>query len=69
MIYSNDISHITAVLDWELSTLGDPITDLVSCLVCYYMPQGHPSIACKCEHSQICNWSSCAQYSICMNKL
>ncbi|XP_050408394.1 acyl-CoA dehydrogenase family member 10 isoform X1 [Patella vulgata] len=39
--YNNDI---IAVLDWELSTLGDPLTDLCTCCLAYYMPPGFPLI-------------------------
>lgn len=38
-IFDERSSKILAVLDWELSTLGDPISDLVyNCLV-YYLPK------------------------------
>ncbi|BFO20172.1 hypothetical protein SHKM778_65600 [Streptomyces sp. KM77-8] len=33
--------RIKAVLDWEMSTLGDPLTDL-GLLVMYSMPLGMP---------------------------
>ncbi|MFB9463274.1 phosphotransferase family protein [Streptomyces cinereospinus] len=37
----NADDEITAVLDWEMSTLGDPLTDL-GLLVMYSMPLGMP---------------------------
>ncbi|MCZ9337097.1 phosphotransferase, partial [Streptomyces sp. TRM76130] len=36
-----DGDRITAVLDWEMSTLGDPLTDL-GLLVMYSRPLGMP---------------------------
>ncbi|KAJ8312770.1 hypothetical protein KUTeg_010143 [Tegillarca granosa] len=30
--------EVIGVLDWELSTIGDPLTDLVTCCLAYYMP-------------------------------
>jgi aminoglycoside phosphotransferase (APT) family kinase protein len=30
--------RVAAVLDWELSTLGDPISDLAYTRMCYYLP-------------------------------
>jgi aminoglycoside phosphotransferase (APT) family kinase protein len=34
VMFSPDLSHIAAVLDWEMATLGDPLTD-VGLLVVY----------------------------------
>lgn len=31
-----------AVIDWELSTLGDPLTDLATCCFMYYIPSDFP---------------------------
>ncbi|WP_174733346.1 phosphotransferase family protein [Mesobacillus harenae] len=37
ILFSNqDISRISAVLDWEMSTVGDPLTDLASALVLWH---------------------------------
>eukprot|EP00951_Prasinocladus_malaysianus_P000876 scaffold6103_cov44-Prasinocladus_malaysianus.AAC.3 len=33
-------SQVAAVLDWELSTLGDPLADLAYCCQPYYLPPG-----------------------------
>ncbi|CAG5125094.1 unnamed protein product, partial [Candidula unifasciata] len=33
---------VVAVLDWELSTLGDPVTDLATCVLAYYLPLNCP---------------------------
>ena len=30
------------MLDWELSTLGDPFTDLAACCLAYYLPSDYP---------------------------
>ncbi|XP_064612305.1 acyl-CoA dehydrogenase family member 10-like [Liolophura sinensis] len=42
LIYAPDSSEVRAVLDWELSTLGDPLTDLAVCCVGYYLPPDSP---------------------------
>ena len=35
---------VRAVLDWELSTLGDPITDVATCLFSHYCSQSTPTL-------------------------
>ena len=40
MIFAADAPRIAAVLDWELSTLGDPAADFVYHLMMYRMPAG-----------------------------
>ncbi len=40
MIFAADQPHIRAVLDWELSTIGDPLADFVYHLLMYRMPVG-----------------------------
>ena len=40
MIFTADAPRIRAVLDWELSTLGDPLADFVYHLLMYRMPAG-----------------------------
>ena len=32
------VGGVAAVLDWELSTLGDPLADLAYCCQGYYLP-------------------------------
>ena len=40
LIYDENESKVLAVLDWELSTLGDPVTDLaLNCLPYYLSPK------------------------------
>lgn len=46
LIYAPDSSEVRAVLDWELSTLGDPLTDLAVCCLGYYLPPDAPLGAC-----------------------
>jgi aminoglycoside phosphotransferase (APT) family kinase protein len=40
MIFASDRAVVLAVLDWELSTLGDPAADFVYHLMMYRMPAG-----------------------------
>ena len=39
--------HIKAVLDWELSTLGDPLADLAYSCMPYHLPAGGYAPACQ----------------------
>lgn len=38
LIFHPDRPEVIGVLDWELSTIGDPITDLFSAMINYYLP-------------------------------
>ncbi|XP_033748534.1 acyl-CoA dehydrogenase family member 10-like isoform X2 [Pecten maximus] len=38
LIFHPEKPEVIGVLDWELSTIGDPITDLFSAMINYYMP-------------------------------
>ncbi|MEQ7873137.1 phosphotransferase family protein [Sphingomonas sp. ASV193] len=40
MIFAADAPEVKAVLDWELSTIGDPAADFVYHLMMYRMPAG-----------------------------
>ncbi|KAL3857866.1 hypothetical protein ACJMK2_012496 [Sinanodonta woodiana] len=40
LVYHPEYPEVIGVLDWELSTLGDPLTDLATLCICYYIPHG-----------------------------
>ncbi|XP_029653125.1 acyl-CoA dehydrogenase family member 10 [Octopus sinensis] len=42
LIYSDKSDDVLAVIDWELSTLGDPLSDLATCCFMYYVPSRLP---------------------------
>ncbi|ESO97447.1 hypothetical protein LOTGIDRAFT_115099 [Lottia gigantea] len=44
LVFAKGSADVLAVLDWELSTIGDPITDLSTCCLGYYLPPGFPMI-------------------------
>jgi Phosphotransferase enzyme family len=50
----HDPSRVLAVLDWELSTIGNPLADLAYACMCYHLPPvracclGVPLLRCTC---------------------
>ena len=45
LIFSNEASSVAAVLDWELSTLGHPGTDVALLTLPYVTPATLPRLA------------------------
>lgn len=44
LIFDVRQAQVRAVLDWELSTLGDPLTDLATNCFPYYLPSSFPML-------------------------
>lgn len=42
VIFDDAKPQVISVLDWELSTLGDPLSDLAYCCMLYYLEPHHP---------------------------
>src|SRR5438445_7803749 len=51
MLATDDAGRVVAVLDWEMSTLGDPLTDLALLVVYWGLAQGSPSAEAIAAHS------------------
>lgn len=43
MLDAQDPGHISAVLDWEMTTVGDPLVDL-GIVLCYWSQRGDPAM-------------------------
>ena len=48
LIYSAAGDEVLAVLDWELSTLGDPVSDLAYTCMQFHMDPGQPHLKGQC---------------------
>ena len=45
LIYAEESPTVAAVLDWELATIGHPLSDLAFNCMTYHLPAGHPVAA------------------------
>ena len=44
LVFAPDTERIAAVLDWELATIGDPLTDLAYLCIPYHVPPDVPGV-------------------------
>jgi len=44
LLFDHNRPEVIAILDWELSTLGDPLSDLAYCCMPYYLEPHHPAL-------------------------
>lgn len=42
LLYHPETTEVLATIDWELSTIGDPLTDLATCTLAYFLPTDSP---------------------------
>jgi aminoglycoside phosphotransferase (APT) family kinase protein len=49
--HKNEVKAI-AVLDWELTTIGDPLADLAYCTMYWYMPADDPFSLVNVDHAE-----------------
>ena len=54
VVNSQEPGHVLAVLDWELSTLGDPLADLAYACLPYHLPMVRPA----------CCWETLGKYAM-----
>ena len=54
LIFSST-GEVLSVIDWELSTLGDPLTDLAYCCLAHFIPKNFPILPGEFKALCICH--------------
>ncbi|XP_003462988.1 acyl-CoA dehydrogenase family member 10 [Cavia porcellus] len=49
LLFHPEKAEVLVVLDWELSTLGDPLTDVASSCLAHYLPSSFPLLKGVCD--------------------
>ena len=52
-MFARDSYRVQAVLDWELSTLGNPLADLAYLCMCLRLPSGGQVRAWRCDRAEL----------------
>lgn len=58
VVDNQEPSQVLAILDWELSTLGDPLADLAYACLPYHLPMVRPA----------CCWKILGKHAMCLTQ-